>query len=178
MTTLGRIRVLIAEDNCGDAELNLRELRRAGLAVEHRIVDSDQEFERELGEFAPDRPFIFVSGTLGEEYAIRALKSGAIDFVLKDNLLRLPAAVERALHDANDRSARRKAELKLAEARDQLQSIYESLPDALWSVELPSQSLLMEDASRKEFASCAPCARPGRASRWTISAPDTLPWPT
>lgn len=167
MTTLGRIRVLIAEDNRGDAELNLRELRRAGLAVEHRIVDSEQEFERELGEFAPDvivsdftmpkfdgmaalalahrqapdTPFIFVSGTIGEEYAIRALKNGAIDYVLKDNLLRLPAAVERALHDANDRSARRKAELKLAEARDQLQSIYGSLPDVLWSVELPSQRI-------------------------------------
>ena len=162
-----RIRVLIAEDNRGDAQLNLRELKRAGLAVEHRIVDSEREFERELQEFAPDiivsdfsmpsfdgmaalalarrqapdTPFIFVSGTIGEEYAIRALKNGAIDYVLKDNLLRLPAAVERALHDAKDRSARRKAELKLAEARDRLQSIYESLPDVLWSVELPSQRI-------------------------------------
>jgi diguanylate cyclase (GGDEF)-like protein/PAS domain S-box-containing protein len=160
----GRIRILIAEDNRADAELNLRELKRAGLSVEHRIVDTEQEFVRELAGFAPDvivsdfsmpkfdgmaalaiahqqvpdTPFIFVSGTIGEEYAIRALKNGAIDYVLKGNLLRLPAAVERALTDARDRRARRKAEAKLAETQDRLQSIYESLPDILWSHELPS----------------------------------------
>ena len=167
MSVPNRIRVLIAEDSRADAELNLRELKRAGLAIEHRIADTEQEFARELAEFvpdiivsdftmpkfdgmaalalaqeqSPDTPFIFVSGTIGEEYAIRALKNGAIDYVLKGNLLRLPAAVERALQDARERRARRKAEKKLAETRERLQSIYESLPDALWSVELPSQNI-------------------------------------
>ena len=167
MTAPARIRVLIAEDSRADAELNLRELKRAGLAFEHRIVDTEHDFTRELGEFvpdvivsdfsmpkfdgmaalavaherAPDTPFIFVSGTIGEEYAIRALKNGAIDYVLKGNLLRLPAAVERALQDARDRRARRKAERKLARTRERLQSIYESLPDMLWSVELPDERI-------------------------------------
>ena len=167
MTMPNRIRVLLAEDSRTDAELNLRELKRAGLAVEHRIVDTEQEFARELGEFAPhviisdfsmphfdgmaalalardlrpEIPFIFVSGTIGEEYAIRALKDGATDYVMKTNLVRLPAAVERALDEARDRRARRKAERKLAETRERLQSIYDSLPDVLWSVELPSQRI-------------------------------------
>jgi len=51
-------------------------------------------------EAAPDTPFIFVSGTLGEEYAIRALRNGASDYVLKTNLVRLPPAVERAVAEA------------------------------------------------------------------------------
>ena len=192
VTASGSIRVLIAEDSRADAELNLRELKRAGLAVEHRIVDSEREFARELDEFspdiivsdftmpkfdgmaalalahekAPDTPFIFVSGTIGEEYAIRALRNGAIDYVLKGNLLRLPAAVERALHDAKDRRARRKAEAKLAEARDRLQSIYESLPDMLWSVELPSQRIIYVSPAARVIYGHEPSAFLENSSLW------------
>src|SRR5690349_4753031 len=147
-----------------DAELALRELKRAGLRCVSRRVDTEDAFRRELGEFRPhviisdfsmprfdgmeafaiaqeldpDVPFIFVSGTIGEEYAIRALKNGATDYVLKTNLVRLPAAVERALLDARETAKRRETEKKLAETREQLQSIFEALPDILWSHELPS----------------------------------------
>ncbi|HEY8069087.1 MAG TPA: EAL domain-containing protein [Burkholderiales bacterium] len=161
------VRVLMVEDVATDAELEIRELKRAGLRVVHRLVDDEAAFLRALTEFdpniiisdfsmphfdgmaalalardaAPEVPFIFVSGTIGEEYAIRALRNGATDYVLKNNLVRLPAAIERALHDARDRRARRKAEKKLAEARERLESIYEAMPDMLWSVELPSERL-------------------------------------
>jgi diguanylate cyclase (GGDEF)-like protein len=127
--TAPTIRVLLTEDVAADAELEVRELRRAGLRFAHRVVDSEQSFTAALREFAPDVilsdfsmpgfdgmaalalarelapdiPFVFVSGTIGEEYAIRALKNGATDYVLKTNLVRLPAAVERALAEARDR---------------------------------------------------------------------------
>ena len=119
------LRILLIEDVATDAELEVRELRRAGMRVAHRIVDTEEAFRRALEEFrpnliisdfsmpqfdgmwalslarelAPEVPFIFVSGTIGEEYAIRALKNGATDYVLKNNLLRLPASVERAMQD-------------------------------------------------------------------------------
>ena len=134
------IRMLLVEDNPADAELELRELKRAGLRLEHRVVDTEQAFRGELTaavpevilsdfsmpqfdgmqalalarELAPDVPFIFVSGTIGEEYAIRALKNGATDYVLKTNLLRLPAAVERALETARERAAARALAGRLA----------------------------------------------------------------
>ena len=130
------VRVLVVEDSVTDAELEARELKRAGLRLELRVVEREDDFRRALAEFAPhvilsdfsmpsfngmdalaiaretapDVPFIFVSGTLGEEYAIRALKNGATDYVLKTNLVRLPAAIERALQDVAERSARREAE--------------------------------------------------------------------
>src|SRR4030088_485131 len=63
---------------------------------------------------APDIPFIFVSGTLGEDYAIRALKNGATDYVLKSNLVRLPPVVERAVSEAAARSQRKRGEQLLA----------------------------------------------------------------
>jgi diguanylate cyclase (GGDEF)-like protein len=128
------LRLLLTEDNPADAELELRELKRAGLRVAHRIADTEQGFVSALREFspdvilsdfsmpgfdgmsalalardlAPDTPFVFVSGTLGEEYAIRALRNGATDYVLKSNLMRLPAAVERAFTEAKERRERRR----------------------------------------------------------------------
>jgi diguanylate cyclase (GGDEF)-like protein len=72
-------------------------------------------------ELAPEIPFIFVSGTLGEEYAIRALKSGAHDYVLKTNLIRLVPAVERALLESQQQRERRRIETELHIARERLQ---------------------------------------------------------
>ena len=136
------IRLLLIEDSPADAELEVRELKRAGLRVEHRLVDTEGTLRDELvrygpelilsdfsmphfdgmsalaiaKEISPDVPFIFVSGTLGEDYAIRALKNGATDYVLKTNLVRLPAAVERALKDAAELEAKRRVERELQES--------------------------------------------------------------
>src|SRR5882672_5468613 len=140
------IRILLAEDVAADAELELRELKRAGLRVTPRIVDRPDDFVAALREFtphvilsdfsmpgfdgmealalareiSPDTPFVFVSGTIGEEHAIRALKSGATDYVLKSNLVRLPVAVTRALEEAKERGERRRAQGELDVARDRL----------------------------------------------------------
>jgi diguanylate cyclase (GGDEF)-like protein/PAS domain S-box-containing protein len=141
--TVDPIRLLFAEDNPADVDLEMRELRRAGLAVTHRVTCTEKDFARELEEFAPEvilsdfsmpgfdgmqalrvakeraaeTPFIFVSGTLGEEYAIRAIRDGATDYVLKNNLIRLPAAIHRALEESKLKRARQSAEAGLARAQ-------------------------------------------------------------
>jgi len=166
------IRVLLTEDVPADAELEVRELKRAGLRVAHRIVDGEAGFVQAVREFAPDIilsdfsmpsfdgmaalslarelcpevPFIFVSGTIGEEYAIRALKNGATDYVLKTNLVRLPAAVERALDEAKERRKRRMVEVELELVRGRLAGIIDSLPDVLWSVQLPGEDIIGREA--------------------------------
>ena len=163
-----RIRILLAEDVASDAELEVRELKRAGMRVEHRLVESEEQFRLELERFsphvilsdfsmphfdgmaalalareaAPGVPFIFVSGTIGEEYAIRALKNGATDYVLKTNLIRLPAAVERALQEARERAEKRETERALETTRQRLESIFRSLPDVVSSVALPERRLI------------------------------------
>ena len=93
-------------------------------------------------EICPDTPFIFVSGTIGEEFAVRALKSGATDYVMKTNLVRLPAAVERALREGKERAARRKTEGELEALRERLRSVVSTLPDVVWSVAVPSREIL------------------------------------
>jgi len=136
------IRVLMIEDAKLDAELSLRELKRAGLHCVGLRVETEQTLREALDNFRPDVilsdfsmphfdgmsglmiaretspeiPFIFLSGTIGEEYAIRALKNGAFDYVLKSNLVRLPPAVERALKDAELRTEQKRVEqLRLLE---------------------------------------------------------------
>ncbi len=80
-----------------------------------------------LREKRPDVPFIFVSGVLGEEFAIEALKQGATDYVLKRSLARLPAAVERALAEAHERQERQRAEAALMRSEARLQRLNELL---------------------------------------------------
>jgi diguanylate cyclase (GGDEF)-like protein/PAS domain S-box-containing protein len=176
------IRVLLTEDVAADAELEVRELKRAGLRLTHRIVDAEESFTRALQEFAPDvilsdfsmpgfdgmaalsvareicpdTPFVFVSGTIGEEYAIRALKNGATDYVLKSNLVRLPATVERAIAEAAARRERRRTEAELEIARERLTSIFTSLPDMLWSVDAQTDQIIYVSPAAKEIFGHAP----------------------
>jgi diguanylate cyclase (GGDEF)-like protein/PAS domain S-box-containing protein len=129
-------KMLMIEDVPADAEMSLRELKRSGMELVVRRVETEPELRRECVEFEPDiivsdfalphfdglsalrivrqlrpdLPFIFVSGTIGEETAIESLRSGANDYVLKTNLSRLPTAVRRALQDANERVKRLETE--------------------------------------------------------------------
>ena len=175
MTAGQAIRVLLAEDVPTDAELAVRELKRSGMRITWRVADTEQTFRAALTEFgphvilsdfsmpqfdgmaalhlarelAPDTPFLFVSGTLGEDYAIRALKNGATDYVLKTNLIRLPAAVERALSDSRERTSRREMQAGLDDLRERMRAIFETLPDAIWSIALPDERLIyMSPAAR------------------------------
>jgi diguanylate cyclase (GGDEF)-like protein/PAS domain S-box-containing protein len=150
------IRVLLNEDAQADAELELRELRRSGLEITSHVVDGEAAFRAALKEFlpdlilsdftmpgfggmqaleiaskhAPETPFIFVSGTIGEETAIESLRRGAIDYILKSNLKRLGPSVTRALQDVAARRERREIERRLDEARIRFELFMRYLPGA------------------------------------------------
>jgi two-component system, cell cycle sensor histidine kinase and response regulator CckA len=137
------LRFLMVEDRRDDVELEERELRAAGLEFISRQVDSDTGFRHAVHDFVPhlilcdyslpgasgmdilrlarnlcpDTPFIFVSGTIGEERAVEALKTGAVDYVLKDRLSSLPLRVRRALREAEERRERQALELQLRHAQ-------------------------------------------------------------
>ncbi len=153
------IKVLLVEDRVEDAEMLLREMRHGGLRIVNRRVETAAAYEEALDGFAPDlilsdytlpkfdgtlalqmalqrrpdTPFIFVSGTIGEERAIEALRQGAVDYVLKDNRARLVPAIERALKEVAERDARRWAlrELEESEERFRFAMHYSSVGTAL-----------------------------------------------
>jgi diguanylate cyclase (GGDEF)-like protein len=134
------IRILFVEDLAYEAELALAHLRRAGIDCTSMRVETEAGLRAALEQFSPNLilsdfslpqfdgvsalriahevapgiPFIYVSGTIGEERAIDALLCGAVDYVLKSNLARLPPAVRRALADAQARMERQREQMQLA----------------------------------------------------------------
>ena len=135
------LRVLIAEDSADDARLLLRELERAGYQPTFERVDNPaamtsaldrHAWDLVIGDYSmpafsgpaalallrardPDTPFIFVSGTIGEDVAVEAMKAGAQDFLTKGNLRRLIPAIQRELRDTEVRRERRRAQTALVE---------------------------------------------------------------
>ena len=130
------LRVLFVEDSAMDAELVAAELERGGYRVDYERVDTEEAFlgalddgnwDLIISDFSMphfdglrafelfkakrlDVPFIFVSGAMGEERAVRAMQAGARDYILKGQLGRLNAAVQRELAEAASRRKRREAE--------------------------------------------------------------------
>ena len=135
------LRVLIAEDSEDDARLLLRELQQAGYHPTFERVDTPaamasaldrHAWDLVIGDYSmpafsgpaalallrardPDTPFIFVSGTIGEDVAVEAMKAGAQDFLTKGNLRRLIPAIQRELRDTEVRRERRRAQTALLE---------------------------------------------------------------
>jgi signal transduction histidine kinase len=137
------------EDDSADAELTKYALRKGGLNFSLARVESKEEYVQQLEERppslilsdyslpgfnghdaleialdkCPETPFIFVTGTMGEEVAIETLKSGATDYVLKTRLSRLMPAVARALRETEERAQHRRAEEQLRESHEQLRAL-------------------------------------------------------
>jgi diguanylate cyclase len=134
------LRVLLVEDSEDDAALVVRELARGGHEVAFRRVETARDlidalehtrWDLAIGDFSMPRfsgttalalvrqfdaemPFIFVSGTMGEDAAVAAMRSGAQDYIMKGSLKRLVPAVERELREVASRRSRRQAEERLA----------------------------------------------------------------
>jgi signal transduction histidine kinase len=133
------LRVLLVEDSQNDAELLVRELRRGGYDALFERVDSSEAMSAALdrkswdlviGDYSmphfsgtnalkllrskgSEVPFIFLSGTIGEDTAVAALKEGAQDYIMKDNLKRLLPAIRRELHEVEERKERKRLEHQL-----------------------------------------------------------------
>jgi two-component system, cell cycle sensor histidine kinase and response regulator CckA len=137
------LQIIFVEDSRIDMELEEFELRKGGFRFTSRQIETPEELVEALKgcrpdliisdyslprmdgltalriaqERCPDIPFIFVSGTLGEERAVQSLQQGATDYVVKERLGRLSPAVRRALQEARERRAHRKLEEQLLQAQ-------------------------------------------------------------
>ncbi|TAK40826.1 MAG: response regulator, partial [Betaproteobacteria bacterium] len=173
MTNNLPVNVLFVEDAEADVELAVRALKRDGLEVSWRRVESEGMMKDALGrlkpdailsdfampqfdglhalrlarDLAPDVPFIFLSGTIGEERAIEAIRLGATDYVLKDNMRRLSTAVKRALAETFDRERVRKAE----EERTRLVEILEATSDYVGMSD-PEDRIIYANAAWRRLA--------------------------
>ena len=162
ISSVKSIRLLIVEDREDDALLVLRELARDSYEVTHVRVDTVQALEealrsrewdivlsdfslptmtamdvlRVLAASGLDLPCIVVSGTIGEEAAVHALKAGASDFIVKHRLARLLPAVSRELREAAERKNRRNAEAAFSQAMARMRFALEAAGVGTWEVDI------------------------------------------
>ena len=161
------IRVLLVEDSAADAELVARDLVKRDLAHILKLVQSKDEFLKALQEFVPDivlcdyklprfsapealeilkksypeTPLIVVSGTIGEDIAVDTMKLGAVDYIMKDRLVRLVPAIRRALEEARIASERKQMDKSLRESEERYKNLFKANIDGI----------LIADATTKKF---------------------------
>jgi diguanylate cyclase (GGDEF)-like protein/PAS domain S-box-containing protein len=186
------VNVLFVEDDELDVELAVRAMERDQLQVASLRVDSERELVRALGErrpdvilsdftmpqfdgihalrivqtSAPDVPFIFLSGTIGEERAIEAIRLGATDYVLKSNMRRLATAVRRALEEAAERRRTRAAE----EERSRLIEILEATSDYVGMAD-PEGRLIYVNAAGRRMLGLGGAAPGASRADWASDLP-------
>ena len=195
----GRVRILHLEDDDMDAELIAAtlgagldcELKRVVTRADYMAALEQGAFDLILADYAlpsfsgpaaltaararqPELPFIFLSGTLGDERAVDTLKAGATDYVLKDHLSRLVPVVRRALDEAAERAARRQAENALASSQKFLQRVIDATPHVVLVFDLPARRVLYVNRQVESVLGYTPRDLQERGSDFlaTVTHPD------
>ncbi|MBW8782430.1 MAG: response regulator [Verrucomicrobia bacterium] len=184
------LQILHLEDSRIDHELVRHVVVQSGLACEFVHVGGRTDYETALARggcdliladytlpdyngpaalsaaqsLQPDTPFVFVSGSIGEERAVESLKHGATDYILKDRLNRLPAAIHRALREATERLRRKQAEAALQQSEARFREMAETIRDVFWMTDA--------DCRRRIYAS------PAYAQVWGCSSSELGSDPT
>jgi PAS domain S-box-containing protein len=166
------LRALIVEDSQDDAELVVRDLESRGYEVTHERVQAAAEMKSALertewdvvlsdynmptfsamgaldvlNATGQDLPFIIVSGTIGEETAVTALKAGAHDFVVKGKLARLGPAIERELREVLERRARARTEEALCQSEARFRSLVDHAVFGIYQATLDGQFVTVNPA--------------------------------
>jgi PAS domain S-box-containing protein len=170
------LRILILEDNSLDARLIEFEIEEAGIAFHSKVVASKQDFIKSIQDFppdiilsdydlriytgadalkeanrlCPDVPFILVTGAVTEDRAIDILTGGAKDFVMKHRLKKLGPSIKRAVAEAEEHKARKKAEQELRNAKENLEVLVEERTRQL-NEELNERKLIEKALRQSEF---------------------------
>src|SRR5579863_6903141 len=163
-----RIRVLVIEDSAEDTELLLQELRRGGFEPDYERVETAETLNAALDHqtwdviFADyrmpqfngvlgltmvrgrgfDTPFIFVSGTIGEDAAVAAMKEGANDYIMKGNTKRLLPAVEREMREASMRRERKEAQEQLQQSEERFRQLAENINEVFFLIGPDAKTLI------------------------------------
>lgn len=182
------LRILMLEDAAADAGMIERELRKAKLTFWAKRVETRDDFVRELQAFGPDlilsdyslpsfdglaamglarelvpaTPLIIVTGSLDEETAVECIKSGAVDYVTKEHLVRLGPAVENALERKRARETQDRMEEKLHRSQESFRRIVQTASEGIWVVDVEGGTSFVNGAWRTCSASPWPKCSAGR----------------
>jgi len=168
------LNILIAEDSPADAELMMAQLRHDGYDPQWRRVETEADFLAELkktpdivlSDYAMPQfsglraaqltqesglniPFILISGTVGEDAAVEAMKCGATDYLLKDRIIRLGSAVQRALEQKRLRDEHKRAEEALRRSREEFKDLFDNAPVGFHEIDTAGRIVRVNDTELK-----------------------------
>ncbi|MEP6747360.1 MAG: PAS domain S-box protein [Bacteroidota bacterium] len=170
-----QIKILIAEHDIHDIDLMINELRKSGINFLSAVVNTAPGYISAIKDFMPDiilsdytfpsfsgshafkikedlspaTPFIFVSGTIGEELAVELIKNGATDFVLKDKIFSLGIKVKRALKEAVEQKEKIKAAVTLMQTLRDHEKIMNSIIDVICTINANGEFVKVSAASQQ-----------------------------
>jgi signal transduction histidine kinase len=174
-----KLKILMLEDERDDAELIGRSMIKSGILFESKRVDTKEDFSEALKSYNPDVilsdhslpqfnslealkvckqkglsiPFILVTGTVSEEFAVTCLKEGADDYLLKSNLVRLPLAIQNALRQRELQEQRKNAEAELRIQNEELVKVNQEMDSFIYSVSHNLRAPLMSVLGLVDLAS-------------------------
>jgi len=175
-----KMKVLILEDNPADAMLIEQCLRDSGLSFTAKRVETKKEFLQEIQhnnpdlvlsdyrlpdfngmdaltcvkKFAPEIPFIILTGVINEETAVDCMKAGASDYIIKDRMVRLPEAVKSALEKASAVNERKSAVMALQASEIRYRRLFESAQEGIILIEAESQKITDINPFMSKLLSC------------------------
>ena len=190
------LNILIIEDSQDDAELIAERLTRSGFRLQWHRVETEEAFLKQLEAGPPDLilsdhsmpqfsglraaellqargldvPFILVSGAIGEEAAVEAMRRGAVDYLLKDRIARLGPAVERALEQQRLRRAKVEAEVELRQTHGRLRHLLEHSPAVLYTLKVEGTDITPRVVSENIEALLGYTAAETVQREWWLSA--------
>ncbi|MDA3820773.1 MAG: PAS domain S-box protein [Candidatus Delongbacteria bacterium] len=165
------IRILFAEDLSTDVELACRTIKKENIPFTYRVVETEAAFLKELNQFNPDVvvsdyampvfdgmsalkitrskfpyiPFIVLTGTINEETAVKCIKAGANDYVLKENITRLPFAIKEAIEKNNVRREKEQMEKRVLDSLYEYQDLINSMNETVWIISPEGKLLDVND---------------------------------
>ncbi len=172
------LKILHLEDFSDDAELVSRELKKAGIRFDMLLTENKDEFSQALHEFSPDIilsdhslgsfdsrealrivknaqidvPFILVTATVSEEYAVSVIKEGASDYILKDRLQRLPSAILMARKKYILQKEKQSAFDALQDSEQKYKLLFHSNPMSMWMLSVPELKIIaVNDSAVREY---------------------------
>jgi len=175
------LKVLLLEDNEDDADLIRRELKGGGITFTSLVVDTREDFITGIHQFEPDiiisdhsmprfnsgealriykthlkeqnrsAPFILVTGTISEEFAVQCIKDGADDYILKDRLQRLPSAVKNAIERCSIENENQRAASEKLLLLERYEYVTKATSDAIWDWDIIHNTTYCSEGFEKIF---------------------------
>jgi CheY-like chemotaxis protein len=175
------LKILLLEDNEDDADLIKHELKGGGINFSSLVVDTREDYINGILQFEPDiiisdhsmprfnsgealriykthlkelnrsAPFILVTGTISEEFAVQCIKDGADDYILKDRLQRLPSAVKKAIEKCSIENENQRAASEKLLLLERYEYVTKATSDAIWDWDIIQNTIYCSEGFEKIF---------------------------